>query len=434
MKSIFITTLVLSITTSLFAQDYRTHEELGIMQGIPVPKDKKVDKDNALLTFPFNRWSYQHMREIYPTSGIPKSEKINLINRKIDSNVDNLVKVQKDSNEVVSLPTYIQETYTDALVVVKGNEIVYENYQNGMTSHQPHQMMSCTKSFAGLLALMAEEEGKLDEEELVTHYIPELNNTSAFNQAKVKHILDMTNSMSFDETYADPQSDIVHYGTVIGLMPEQENVSYANDIYEYLETLKIDSSLKHGEVFNYQTPKTDVINWLTNRATKEDFQKGLYRIWNTIGAEDETYVILDKNGALFAGGGLNASPSDLARFSMMMLNEGKVKEKQVVPSSVIKKLQKGANTEAFKNGSESALDNGEWSYRAQWWVRHTKGKEAIMAIGIHGQWIYIDVGRDIAIVKQSSQPNSADVAMEAYNVRAFDALIDYFSNTQNNSR
>ncbi|NME72343.1 serine hydrolase domain-containing protein [Flammeovirga aprica] len=434
MKKILITIATLLVTTSLFAQDYRTHEELGIMQGIPVPEGKKVDKDNALLTFPFNRWSYQHMREIYPTAGIPKSEKVSPVQKNIDKNVDQVVKVQKDANEMVSLPAYIKETYTDALVVIKGDQIVYENYQNGMNAHQPHQMMSCTKSFAGLLALVAEAEGKLDEEEAVTTYIPELKSATAFKDAKVKHVLNMTNSMAFDETYSDPKSDIVHYGTVIGLMPELDGVEYANDIYEYLMTLSIDKTIKHGEVFNYQTPKTDVVNWLTTRATNEDFQKGLHQIWNGIGAEDETYVILDKNGALFAGGGLNASPEDLARFSMMMLNDGKANGQQIVPSAVIKDLQKGANPEAFKHGSETAMDDGDWSYRAQWWIRHKEGKEAIMAIGIHGQWIYIDVERNMAIVKQSSQPKSADPFMEPYNLRAFDALIEYFSTKENASK
>ena len=59
---------------------------------------------------------------------------------------------------------------------------------------------------------------------------------------------------------------------------------------------------------------------------------------------------------------------------------------------------------------------GEWSYRAQWWVKHTKGMEAFMAIGIHGQWIYLDLNRKIAIVKQSSQPVSKDEYLNRYDL------------------
>ena len=50
-----------------------------------------------------------------------------------------------------------------------------------------------------------------------------------------------------------------------------------------------------------------------------------------------------------------------------------------------------------------------------------------MAIGIHGQWIYIDVNRAIAIVKQSSQPEAETNYMYAYQFNAFDASVDHLS-------
>ena len=68
----------------------------------------------------------------------------------------------------------LKETWTDAIVVVRGDQIVYENYLNGMTPNTPHQMMSATKSFGGLLGLMAVANGKLKESDPVTKYVPEL--------------------------------------------------------------------------------------------------------------------------------------------------------------------------------------------------------------------------------------------------------------------
>ena len=50
-----------------------------------------------------------------------------------------------------------------------------------------------------------------------------------------------------------------------------------------------------------------------------------------------------------------------------------------------------------------------------------------MAIGIHGQWIYIDAERDIAIVKQSSQPVSKDAVLNSLDLNAFYAIIDYLT-------
>ena len=115
---------------------------------------------------------------------------------------------------------------------------------------------------------------------------------------------------------------------------------------------------------------------------------------------------------------------------MMMLNNGKFQGEQLVPSSVIKDLSEGASRKAFSNGpnGKGSMGDGNWSYRAQWWVRHTPGKEAFMALGVHGQWIYIDVERNVAIIKQSSQPVSASDFYDGYNLNAWDVIIGHLTN------
>lgn len=415
--------------------DYASAAELKLMEGFPPPADKRVNRSNALLTPPYNRWSYLNMRTIYPSAGIPNADRPIPIKKSIVPGIAGISVVKADDNgkpsgESVDMETYLLETYTDALVVVQGDQIVFEKYFNGMHPAQPHQMMSVTKSFSGLFGLMAVEGGHADENDLVVKHIPELKTAGAFAEATFGQVLDMTNSMDFSEIYDDPDSGIRHYGVVVGLMEPVAGRKYASSIYEYLPTLPKDPQHDHGEIFHYQTPKTDVVNWVTNRITGASFQDNLYhKLWAKLGTDGETYVLLDKNGTLFAGGGLNAPPHALARFAMMMLNDGKFNDQQVVSPVVVKKLSDGASTEAFSKGPDAKgiQADGDWSYRAQWWVRHTPGKEAFTAIGIHGQWIYIDVTRNIAIVKQSSQPTSATDYQTAYDILGFDAIIEYLS-------
>ena len=129
-------------------------------------------------------------------------------------------------------------------------------------------MMSVTKSFAGLFGLTAIADGKAGENELVSTYVPELKVSGAFKDATFGQVLDMTNSMDFSENYADPESGIVYYATVLGFMEPQQGKKYEDSIYSYLPTLPFDKKHEHGETFHYQTPKADVVNWVTNRATK----------------------------------------------------------------------------------------------------------------------------------------------------------------------
>lgn len=433
--SLFVGCIALSGGAFAEQDTFASAAELKLMQGFPPPVDKRVDRSNALFAAPYNRWSYLNMRKVFPTAGIASAETAIPINRTLEKGIQSL-QIDKPnasgfpSGKRVDMDTYLKETFTDTLLVVKGNQIVYEAYRNSMNPDQPHQMMSVTKSFAGLFGLMAISDGAIKESERVTKYVPELGQSSAFKTATVGQVLDMTNSMDFSEDYADPESGIVEYATVLGFMDPQPNRTYADSIYRYLITLPIDPSHPHGEVFHYQTPKTDVVNWVTNRATNESFEEAMYkRLWSKLGTDGEAYVLLDKNATLFAGGGLNATPNDLARFSIMMLNDGQFNGEQVVEKEVIEKLATGASTKAFKEGPSSGgvMGGGDWSYRAQWWVRHTPGKAAFMAIGIHGQWIYLDVERNIAIVKQSSQPVSSNNYFDGYNISAFDAIIAYLT-------
>ncbi len=416
------------------AQDkYATAAELGLMQGFPPPADKQVTKTNALQKAPFNRWSYQHMRMFYPSANVPAADVPVPLGKTIDWGFENGVKIKEPGTGATkTMAEFLKETWGDAIVVIRGDQIVYEKYLNGMTPNTPHQMMSVTKSFGGLLGLMAVADGKVKEGDLVTKYVPELNVPGgAFADATFGQVLNMTNSMDFTEDYADPRSGIRTYGAVLGWTAPVEGIKYPASLYEYLVTLKLDPKHKHDEIFHYQTPKTDVVNWVTNRVNNKSFQEALYdEVWSKIGTEGETYVLLDNNATLVAGGGLNATPYNLTRFAMMMLNGGRFNGKQVVPESVVDTIAKGASIKAFDAGPDSddvVHKKGEWSYRGQWWVKHTKGMEAFMAIGIHGQWIYIDRNHGIAIVKVSSMPPSKDTYLDGYNLEGFYGIVRYLT-------
>ncbi len=409
--------------------EFATHAELGLMQGFPPPADKRVDKTNALFGVPYNRWSYQNMRSLYPTANIPTASQPVTIDRKIDGGIDSLT-VKRENGKIADMPTWLRESFTDSLVVIQGDTIVWEQYLNGMNPDAAHQMMSVTKSFAGLFGLMAVSDGLLSEDDPVTKYVPELKVSGGFGQATFRHALDMTASVGFSEDYADPESGITQYTKVLGFLEAPAEEIPANSIYEYLATLPTEEGHENGDIFHYQTPKTDVVNWVTNRATGVSFQENMSKtLWSKLGTDGETYVLLDRNGTLFAGGGLNATPNDLARFAVMMLNNGKFNGQQVVEPAVIKQLSDGANIDAFTNGPASAgvMGDGDWSYRAQWWVRHTKGHEAFSAVGVNGQWIYLDVERKIAIIKQSSQPEASANKYDEFNINAFDAIIGYLT-------
>ena len=184
----------------------------------------------------------------------------------------------------------------------------------------------------------------------------------------------------------------------------------------------------HGAQYEYHTPKADALNWVTNRVTGRSFEDDLsHRLWAHLGTDHETYVLLDKNGNLFAGGGLNASPNNLARFAAMMLNNGRFAGNQLIPTPIIDTIRAGASKQQFSKSfdAQGLLGDGHWSYRAQWWVRDTPGKESINALGVNGQWISLDLERKVAIIRQSSQPVAFGPYYDDYMINAIDSITEY---------
>lgn len=398
--------------------DLRGHAEHGLMQGFPPPPDKRVTAENGLWGVPHNRWSYQNMRRLLPSAPIVGLPAAASMPRRPVAGIDDVV-VRREDGSPADIATFLAETFTDSMVVVRGDEIVWERHLNGMTAATPHQMMSCTKSFIGLFALVAANDGVLAEDDLVTATLPELAG-SAFATASLGQVLDMTNSVHFNEDYDDPAAHIHEYAGLIGLGPGHSDA--ADDIPAFLATLQPEPGLGHDEVFHYQTPKTDVVGWVTSRATGRSLFAAFDTLWSAVGAGCDSYLLVDRIGTPIAGGGLNATPEDLARIVGAALRP----ESPVAPAEVFERIERGGSKEAFLAGPDAlgCMADGAWSYRAQWWVRATPGREAITAIGVNGQWIYLDRNRGVGIVKASSQPAAVDPWYDDYTINAFDAVID----------
>ncbi len=405
--------------------DTATHLELGLMQGFPPPAGKRVDRFNGVWEPPFNRWAYQNMRRIWPTAPVRPSDDGKALRREIDADIGSLSVRRKDGS-LADFETFLRQTFTDSLIVVHKDRVVYERYLNGMTPDTPHIMFSCTKSFIGLFALMAIEEGLVTRDTPIVDIIPELDNGSGFSDATFGQVLHMTASLKFSEFYDDPDAEIHDYVAVLGAGIKAVDWDGPQSLYDYASTLTKLEGRAHGSVFEYQTPQADVLNWAVSRLFGQNFVTLLEsRLWSRLGMTGEAYVLLDATGNLFAGGGLNATAEDMARFAAVMLRNGHVGGDQIIPEAVIDTLSQGGSTEAFLMGpsAEEDMANGHWSYCAQWWIRNTPGSEAIIALGVNGQWIYIDRNREVAVIKQSSQPEADSWYFHDYTCNAMDALV-----------
>jgi len=137
---------------------------------------------------PWNRWSFQHIREFLPTVEVWRGNGPVRALPRNEQRLDDLPVIGIDADPA-ALSTMLEATFTDGFLVLKGGAVAYERYYNGMDERTLHLAQSVTKSFAGALAGILEGQGVIDATALATGYLPELQPT-AYRGASLQHLLE----------------------------------------------------------------------------------------------------------------------------------------------------------------------------------------------------------------------------------------------------
>lgn len=317
-------------TLSLSAQDgeqYLSAKEsepanFGWMEGFPPPPAKRLHPwDGSFFEFPAIRYSVVHMQEFLPTTRVFRGEgEASDLSYSLDDNIDEITFQPWGDGDSMTWEASLWENYTDGMLIMHKGEVVYERYFSELTEDNVHAIMSMTKSFTGTLAAALAAEGVIDPDKMVTDYVPELAN-SAYGDATVRQVMDMTTALKYSENYADPNADVWKFSQAGN--PGQKPEGYDGPVgyYEYLETVEKEG--EHGEAFGYKTVNADALGWIIAKASGKSVDELLAdMIWSKLGMEQSAYYQVDATGTAFAGGGLSAGLRDLARFGEMIRNDG----------------------------------------------------------------------------------------------------------------
>ncbi|MHC8315307.1 serine hydrolase domain-containing protein [Pseudomonas sp. LB3P31] len=398
--------------------------KLGWMVGSPPPADRTVRfADGSYFQFPAMRWSVSNFRQLMPTVNVSRGPGAPVaLESALRQDIDALSFSPLGTQESMTWEQSLAATYTDGIVVLQRGKIVYERYFGVLDSQGQHAAMSVTKSVVGTLGATLVSEGQIDEDRRVVEYVPELAG-SAFANATVRQVLDMTTGLKFSEDYADPKADVWAHGRAGSPLPFAKEYTGPRSYFEFLQTVQPQG--EHGAAFAYKTVNTDVLGWIIARATGRNVAQLLSeRIWSRLGAEQDAYFTVDSIGTPFAGGGLNTGLRDLARFGEMLRNDGRFNGQQIVPKAVIDDIRRGGDKQAFAKAGYDLLKG--WSYRSMWWVTDKQGG-AFMARGVYGQRIYVDPKAELVIVRYASHPVAANAANDPVTLPAFEALARHLT-------
>ena len=369
---------------------------------------------------PHNRHSFQHMSALFATQTIQRSTKSAMAFEYALEDTSQLTyPVSKGATE--PLQHFLDSTFTDAFLVLKEGVIVTEEYRNNMQDNTQHLLNSVSKSFVGMLAGIAVEDGLLDTSKYVSAYLPELAN-SAFSETTVQRALDMTAAVAYSEDYDQPKDDFWHEAAVVGWRPDLQSDSSPRSLIDYCKE-RSQTEQGEGERFHYRTVLTNLCTAVIERATNTPFCEFFaQRLWQPLGPEQDANVVVDPTGLPYMGAGMSACARDLARFGEMLRNDGFYNDQQILPASWVRDTRLGNDElrELFAASDyHGLLPNGH--YTNQVWA--DRESDEIMCIGIHGQTIYIHRSKQLVCVKLSSHPYPTDLGLWGASYRALRALV-----------
>ena len=305
----------------------------------------------------------------------------------------------------VSALDHMRRSHADHVVVMREGRVVAEWLAPTADPARPHLVFSISKSVTGLMAGIAAGEGCLDPDAPVTAYVPSMAG-SAYAQARVRDLLDMTVAVDFDEEYLDDGGGFDRYRRAMLWNPERPGAA-PETMEGFLASLG-PTGQAHGARFYYASPNSDLLGLVVERAVGTRYPLYLAeRLWKPMGARGAAYVTVDRVGTARAAGGICMTTRDLARLGQLVLDDGRARDgRQVVPREWIADMRANGDRKAWVDGNFADMFT-QGRYRSCWYDVGD-GRGTVAAVGIHGQWLWVDPVSRVVIARTASRPDPSD--------------------------
>ena len=311
-----------------------------------------------------------------------------------------------------ALAEFPARTDTTGLLILKGNQILFEGYYQGADPQDQFLSFSTAKSFVSTLVALAIGDGKIASiEDPVIKYLPEVAG-SVYAKARIKDLLQMSSGTSYSEEYEDPKSDIAAYIDKIN--------ANVGGLYDFARSFK--PVRPPGEKFYYASMDTEILGALVARVTGKSLAGYMSeKLWKPIGAESPARWLIDQPGAAgreMAAGGLLMRLRDYGRFGLLFANGGRVNGEQLLPAGWAETATRPQSPQVDYGKLEPGYPLG---YGYQWWCLPGPNHR-FTAQGIHGQFVLVDPTETVVMVKLSSWAHAWEDKKEAETYALFEAV------------
>ncbi len=264
----------------------------------------------------------------------------------------------------------LKKLETIAFLVIKDQQIVFEQYWDGYNEQSSTNSFSMAKSIVGLLVGCAIDDGYIQSvDQPVKEFVPGYNHP-AFKTLTIKHLLTMSAGVDFEEAYTSPFSTTtkLYYG-------------------DNLEEMALDMPQieEPGVYNNYQSGVTQLLSLIVEKVsgkTLSDYASE--KIWTPIHAEHDAFWSLDKkDGIEKAYCCYYSNARDFARLGQLLLNNGYWGEQRIISEEY---LHASLIPDTTLIRKKLQVPNKIYGY--QWWIIPREPHNVYLAKGLYGQYIY----------------------------------------------
>ena len=300
---------------------------------------------------------------------------------------------------------------SDAFVVIKDGYLVYEGYDRGYGPEKKHMFWSFSKSLTSTLMGIAIQKGILNLDTYAKDYYPELDRKRGRN-LQLRHILNMSSGFKY---YEENPVNIALSDSIF--------VYYSKKAYKdvALNVAKMKMKRNPGYQFNYGTHQPMLAMGMLKRAINDQNAYNEFpwnELFNKLGMKS-VVVEQDMSGTFLGGSGGWGTARDFAKLGLLMLNNGKWEEEQLLPTWWTKFATQDVAPALYRPKKDKLQRRlNRESYGAYWWLnkklpmnKHrpypSAPNDLYQSMGFRGQTMGVIPSLNLIIVRMGSDGRKA---------------------------
>ena len=342
-----------------------------------------------LLDPPENMLTFRNMDQLFETRVVPIAGPVAVLAR-----ADAALPAFAAPGGAMAEDAWEDATYTNAMLVMRDGRIIHEDYRNNSSQTTHFISFSMAKSITSVLVGIALDKGLISSiDQPATAFVPELKG-SGYDGVTIRQLLQMRSGVDYEERY-----DFGSHPSVAAQIFQNALVTNTARFADMAP--RLGRKWVPGSHFNYSTLDTSVLGWVLERATHQPLARfTTENLWEPMGMESYGFWLADGPpgvGRELNGMGFNATLRDFARLGQMMLDGGRFNGRQIVSAGWVRQ-----STAIIPFAAHPTKPEEQGGYGFQWWALDDSG--AYTALGLQGQYIYVDPASRTVIVKLSYFP------------------------------